>query len=486
MNLRWKVTLATAAVGAFVAVGGATGALVSTRQQLASQIDQTLLASARNPGGRADRPPPPNDGAARDRAARDRAANDGTDVVSATTLGRPPGRPPAGARARDCASRRGSADSAVQVIKSDGTVTSCGNVAALPTDDADLALAKADAPPRFRTVTVDGTSYRVVTAHLRSGVALQIARDLDETDAVVASLRSRLAVLGAIAIAIAAAGGWLVARRMVRPIEELQGATDRVASTGDLSAPVAVKGTDEIAGLATSFNSMIRALATSREQQTRLIADASHELRTPLTSLRTNAELLQRARNLTPEQHGEVVGAVVSEVDELTALMTELVELATDPTGVDEPVHDLDLAEVAADVAERTRRRSGSTITVDARNPLMLPLRPRMLDRAVSNLLENAVKYGKGPDGVARIEVRVDGGRIEVRDHGPGIDDADLALVFGRFYRAISARTAPGSGLGLAIVEQIVTRHGGKVFALNAPDGGAIVGFDIPDRPTKR
>ena len=486
MNLRWKVTLATAAVGAFVAVGGATGALVSTRQQLASQIDQTLLASARNPGGRADRPPPPNDGAARDRAARDRAANDGTDVVSATTLGRPPGRPPAGARARDCASRRGSADSAVQVIKSDGTVTSCGNVAALPTDDADLALAKADAPPRFRTVTVDGTSYRVVTAHLRSGVALQIARDLDETDAVVASLRSRLAVLGAIAIAIAAAGGWLVARRMVRPIEELQGATDRVASTGDLSAPVAVKGTDEIAGLATSFNSMIRALATSREQQTRLIADASHELRTPLTSLRTNAELLQRARNLTPEQHGEVVGAVVSEVDELTALMTELVELATDPTGVDEPVHDLDLAEVAADVAERTRRRSGSTITVDARNPLMLPLRPRMLDRAVSNLLENAVKYGKGPDGVARIEVRVDGGRIEVRDHGPGIDDADLALVFGRFYRAISARTAPGSGLGLAIVEQIVTRHGGKVFALNAPDGGAIVGFDIPDRPAKR
>ena len=472
MNLRWKVTLATAAVGGIVAVGGAAGALVSTRQQLASQIDQTLLASARNPAGRPDRPPTPGKGPAGDRL----------DVGRATSVG----RPPVGAGAADCANRRGSADSAAQVVKSDGTVTSCGNVAALPTDDADLALAKADAPPRFRTVTVDGTNYRVVTAHLRSGVALQIARDLDETDAVVASLRSRLAVLGAIAIAIAAAGGWLVARRMLRPIEELQDATDRVASTGDLRAPVAVKGNDEIAGLAASFNSMIRALATSREQQTRLIADASHELRTPLTSLRTNAELLQRARNLTPEQHGEVVGAVVSEVDELTALMTELVELATDPTGVDEVVHELDLAEVAADVVERTRRRSGSAITIESRNPVTLPLRPRMLDRAVSNVLENAVKYGKGPDGVVRIEVRVDAGRIEVRDHGRGIDEADLGLVFSRFYRAISARTAPGSGLGLAIVEQIVTRHGGKVFALNAPDGGAIVGFDIPARTAKR
>ena len=472
MNLRWKVTLATAAVGGLVAVGGAAGALVSTRQQLASQIDQTLLASARNPVGRVYRPPRPNG----------EVATDDTDVVGATTLGRPPD----GARAGDCANRRGSADSAAQVLKSDGTVTSCGNVAALPTDDADLELANADAPPRLRTVTVDGTSYRVVTAHLRPGVALQIARDLEETDAVVASLRSRLVVLGAIAIAIAAAGGWLVARRMVRPIEELQGATDRVASTGDLRAPVAVKGTDEIAGLATSFNSMIRALATSREQQTRLIADASHELRTPLTSLRTNAELLLRARYLTPEQHNVVVGAVVSEVDELTALMTELVELATDPTGVDEVVHELDLADVAAVVVDRTRRRSGSAITIETRNPVTLRLRPRMLDRAVSNLLENAVKYGKGPDGVARIEVRVDGGRIEVRDHGRGIDVADLGLVFSRFYRAISARTAPGSGLGLAIVEQIVTRHGGKVFALNAPDGGAIVGFDIPARTAKR
>ena len=475
MNLRGKVALATAAVGAIVAVGGAAGALVSTRQQLASQIDQTLLASARDPGGRAARPPARNEVGAGD-----------PDILGAIRAARNgAGRPvPGDARGADCASRRGAADAAVQVLKRDGTVTSCGNVATLPIDDADVAIANAtvDSPPRLRTVTVDGRDYRVVTAHIRPGIALQIARDLSETDAVVASLRARLAVLGALAIAVAAAGGWFVARRMVRPIEDLQDATDRVASTGDLSAPVKVKGTDEIAGLATSFNSMIRALATSQEQQTRLIADASHELRTPLTSLRTNAELLQRARNLTPEQHSEVVGAVVSEVDELTALMTELVELATDPTGVDEAVQDVDLAEVVADVVERTRRRSGTTITVEERNPITLQLRARMLDRAVTNLLENAVKYGASTGSqTADIMVTVDGGRVEVRDHGRGIDDADLPHVFSRFYRSISARSAPGSGLGLAIVEQIVSRHGGRVFASNAPDGGAIVGFAIPD-----
>jgi two-component system, OmpR family, sensor histidine kinase MprB len=170
-----------------------------------------------------------------------------------------------------------------------------------------------------------------------------------------------------------------------------------------------------------------------------------------------------------------VLGTVRTDVDELTHLMTELVELATDRSS-DEPVVDVDLADLAAAVIARTRRRSGRTIELVVDGDGTVPARPHMTERAIANLVDNAVKYSPAS---TSIEVHVGPTCVEVRDHGTGIAPGEEERVFERFYRADSARSVSGSGLGLAIVHQIVERHGGTVWARNGPDGGAWVGFTL-------
>ena len=211
------------------------------------------------------------------------------------------------------------------------------------------------------------------------------------------------------------------------------------------------------------------------------MADASHELRTPLTTLRTNVEHLQRAPDLPVEQRQVVLRDIEIESRELTDLVNELVELATDRSSTDEEPELVDLAELAQTVAGRAERRTGRPITVTHAGDSHVSVRPRMMERAMANLVDNAVKYS--PPGTA-IDVTVDGPSLEVRDQGDGIDPVDQPHVFGRFYRATTARTAPGSGLGLAIVRQIVERHGGEVWATNANGGGAAVGFRLPPAPS--
>jgi two-component system, OmpR family, sensor histidine kinase MprB len=217
-------------------------------------------------------------------------------------------------------------------------------------------------------------------------------------------------------------------------------------------------------------------LRSSREQQGRLIADAGHEFRTPLTALRTNLEtLVRRGAELTDEQQRELLTAALAESSELADLAAELVDLATDPTLRDEPSVPLDLAELAETVARRYIQRSGLPIHVTG-SAERVNGRWSDLERAVSNLVDNAVKWSP-PD--APIEIHLDGSTLSVRDRGPGIPELDLPHVFERFHRSIEARSTPGSGLGLAIVEHIVTTHDGRVFARNRPEGGAEVGFTL-------
>ena len=219
---------------------------------------------------------------------------------------------------------------------------------------------------------------------------------------------------------------------------------------------------------------MLSALASSRAQQRRLVADAGHELRTPLTSLRTNIDLLSRASELPAADRAEALADARLELEELSALVAELLDLAADAPP--EASVGLRLDEIVGEVVERFRRRTGREVTLEAA-PTPAAGKPIGLARAVSNLLDNAHKWS--PPG-GKIEVRVEGGRVEVRDHGSGIDPADLPRVFERFFRSAAARGTPGSGLGLAIVQQTAEEHGGRAFAANAPGGGALVGFEIP------
>ena len=365
-------------------------------------------------------------------------------------------------------------DSVIQVIDEQGEVIGRQG-GSLPVDETDLEIARGG-KRKIRNVRDGRDRYRVITRHLDSGGAVQVGRELDETNRVLQRLGNSFALIGLGLALVAAAAGWIVARGTTRPLRRLTDAAQHIAQTQDLNTPIPVDRDDEVGRLAQSLDTMTAALATSREQQHRLVMDAGHELRTPLTSLRTNVELLDRmGSEVPPDQRSEIIEAVTSEVDELSALVTELVELATD-TRDDEPPQPVSLATLVDGAVARLGRRSGRDVTVAVDDSVVLG-RATMLDRALSNLLANADKFA--PPGTP-IEVTVRDGSVVVRDHGEGFVAEDLPQVFQRFYRADAARTMPGSGLGLAIVAQIVERHGGTVHAANAPDGGAVVGFDLP------
>jgi two-component system sensor histidine kinase MprB len=322
----------------------------------------------------------------------------------------------------------------------------------------------------------------MLTRALPTG-AVQVARDVTEVDQILGQLRRQLLVLAIGGAAVAGLLGWWLARRLTQPLEELTEVAERVARDEDLNATVPVGGDDEVGRLARSFDTMLGALATSKEAQRRLVQDASHELRTPLTSLRTNVELLARAPDLDPTVRQEVLDGLTSEVTELSALVDELVQLATDRRDLGEP-SPVVLGDIAVDVVDRFRRRTGRTVDVtrvEGNDDVVA--HPVLVERAMANVLANAHKFSPSHEPV---EVRIGEGGFAVRDHGPGIPPDERELVFQRFYRTDVARDAPGSGLGLAIVRDIVSAYGGTTFVGDAQGGGAVVGFRLPVQPVVR
>ncbi len=346
----------------------------------------------------------------------------------------------------------------------------------LPLEENDVEVAARRRDAFYRDVTVDGVHLRMVTVPAGAGEAIQLARPLTEVDATLRGLAVVLVFVGVGGVGVAALLGLAVARSALRPVGRLTAAAEHVAETQELAARIDVGRDDEVGRLASSFNAMLAALEESRTQQRRLVDDASHELRTPLTALRANLELLARADGLPDDERRRLMEDVTFELEELSALVGELVELATDAR-VHEEVEELSLDELVERAVERARRRTGRVVHLST-TPSWVRGRPIMLERAVGNLLDNADKWAP-PD--TPIEVEVGEGRVEVRDRGPGIDQQDRPYIFDRFYRASTARSMPGSGLGLAIVKQIVDQHHGEVFAAQADGGGAAVGFTLPE-----
>jgi two-component system sensor histidine kinase MprB len=262
----------------------------------------------------------------------------------------------------------------------------------------------------------------------------------------------------------------------------LTSAAEDVARTRLLGIEVPVTGYDEVGRLGRSFDRMLGRLAQSEEDQRRLVQDAGHELRTPLTSLRTNISLLRRIDELPPATREELVADLTQEARELTDLVNELVDLAAGQSDT-EPPQRVDLADIAEDVAGLARRRTGRDIVVRASGDTSTDGRPALLQRAMSNLVENAAKFDR--DGKAPIEIAVSGParpgtvRVEVLDRGPGIAAGDLIRIFDRFYRAPDARSLPGSGLGLSIVREVAMTHGGAPFAFRRDGGGSVIGFTV-------
>jgi two-component system sensor histidine kinase MprB len=360
----------------------------------------------------------------------------------------------------------------MQIVTPDGVVIRGGEGPNIAFD----TTASSDGPELFDR-RVARTHYRVYTESI-GGFSLTLALPLTDVDHSLRRLAFILLLLsgGGVALAVVLGGG--VTATAAAPVARLTEAAERVTETGDLSLRIEEpeSADDEIGRLATSFNEMLGALETSVSAQKQLVADASHELRTPITSIRTNIDVLVSGARLDEGERERLLGDVRDQLEELTTIVNDLVELARDGEQA-AVIGELRLDQVVAASVESFRRHAGDRPMVTALEPSVVSGDASRIARAVRNLLDNAGKWS--PPG-GEIEVSVRDGAVTVRDHGPGFPEADLPHVFDRFYRSTAARSTPGSGLGLAIVRQVVLSHGGRVSAENAPDGGAVVRIELP------
>jgi two-component system sensor histidine kinase MprB len=363
--------------------------------------------------------------------------------------------------------------------------------AVIPITRSALALAQVNADGRhqFSNSHVGSTPVRVLSQGLGltcdrvtgtcAPMVLQVAYSVGVINHSLAELRLILLLVAVAGVILAMAMGYGLGRATISPVVNLTAAAEHVAATQDLGATIDEDGEDELGRLARAFNAMLGALAASRDQQAQLVADAGHELRTPLTSLRTNIEVLMRNRNLPESDRQQLMSDVGAQLEELTTLVGDLVELARQDEREPEPV-DVALDAIVERAVQRAKRRATSVELRVFTEPGMVKAQPALLERAVLNVLDNAIKWSP-PGGAVDVTLRRgDRWALDVRDRGPGISAEDLPRVFDRFYRAPSARAMPGSGLGLAIVQQVVEAQGGSVGIWCPPEGGTVVHVELP------
>ena len=365
-------------------------------------------------------------------------------------------------------------DAVTQIIDpTSGIIATAGKVD-LPEHERDDDMATSRDGFRRETMRLDGDKYRVLTVALPNGVLIKVGKNVNDIDNAIGGMRAWFIGIALAGFGLAASAGWLFASKVSKPIELLATSADNIARTEDLDHNVEVKGASEVTKLASSFNTMLVALRRSVTRQRQLVQDASHELRTPLTSLRANTELLQRP-TLSDAERAAILIDMRAEIDELTELSSELSALATDQKAAEQPSV-VDLREITDEIATRARRRTTGDITVSSIGDTRVTARLHQLERAIGNLVDNAIKFS--PDG-SDIAIIINDGRIVVQDNGPGIAAADKPHVFDRFYRATATRSLPGSGLGLAIVAQFAEDHGISTIVEDAPNGGAVVGLQF-------
>jgi len=444
-SLASRVTLLTTiAVGIAVAFV-AMGAYVTVRMQLQSTLDQSLVARAHA-------------------AASSDALSRITDNYKLPSWA------------------LGASDVRIAFLYDDGSGVTLDTGPRLPLGRQEYLVAVGRSDASIRTLEVAGEAYRVVAVPTTTrGQALVIAQPLGPQQKVLDRLGAVMLLFGLAGVIAASMAGWAVARNGLRPVRRLTTSVEHIARTEDLT-PLPVEGDDEIARLATAFNQMLTALSASRDRQRQLVADAGHELRTPLTSLRTNLDLLAQVdgpggdHGLPAEARAELLADVRAQIEELTTLIGDLVELARDEP-LTHVVECVDLSEVVDRAVARVRRRAPGVTFDVASNPWWVVGEPAALERAITNLIDNAAKWSP-PDG--SVTVRLSHGVLTVEDQGPGIAPVDLPHVFDRFYRSQESRSMPGSGLGLSIVRQVASRHSGAVAATNHDGGGARLTLRLP------
>ena len=450
MSLRRRITgAATLAVAAVAVTLGVAGYL-STRSHLVGELQQELRARARPELQRHPR-------------GRGSSGSTGTNAGGSQPSGRPiaPSAPPLGG-----------APGYFQIVYPNGAVGAVTGGKHLPVTARTVAIANSARGSFFSTATVDDIHIEILSiGDPYDHYAIEVALPLTPVDSVLSSLALTYGLLVGVGVLLAGVLGTLIARSALAPIERFSEQTEQVTSALDRPRRLEEKGASELRRLAASFNRTLDALERSIRAQRHLIADASHELRTPMAALRSNIQIFLEAHRLPEEEREGLQHAIVAELDELTQLVADVVELARG-SAPSEHTEAIELDQIVREAVGRAQRREAQLQFSLELEPTVIVNAPDRVSRAVTNVIDNARKWSP-PDG--QIEVMLRGGLLCVRDHGPGFKDADLPHVFDRFYRAEAARRMPGSGLGLAIVKQAAEAHGGAVQAANAPDGGAVL-----------
>lgn len=453
MSLRRRLTVGSSVTVATVLLLASVVVYVAVRDQVRGQIDDQL---------------------------RTRSAV----IVSALTSGNagfPPAGPTGRLRARIPDPPSGQPFGYFQLVGPSGVIirpSSLGD--GLPGDDKARAVAAGRRGAYLSDIRSDDLPLRLLVTPAGDGRALELALPLEGVNDLLGWLRWALFLVGVGGVAVTAAISAAASRAALAPLAKLTSTAEEVTHTSDLARRIPHEGTDEVGRIAESFNEMLEALESSQTAQRNLVLDASHELRTPLTAIRTNIDVLSDADDqLDPSERREILTAVRDQLTELSTLVADVVELARGNEAQGERTRQR-LDHLVERCIERAESLTPGATIVSTTEPCTVDAVGPQLERAISNLLDNAIKWSP-PGGTVEVSVRA--GEVIVRDHGPGISEQDLPHVFDRFYRAEAARALPGSGLGLAIVQQAATAHGGVATAERPSGGGALLRLTLPTVP---
>ncbi len=340
----------------------------------------------------------------------------------------------------------------------------------------------------FRTIVVEGNEYRIFSLAVRrqrnESIELVVAASVVRLQQSLARLRNIFLVIVPLSWLIAGVGGWFMARRALQPVDEITSTAERISSRNLHERVPEGTSNDELAKLARTFNGMIARIEETFAAQRRFVADASHDLRTPLMVVQVHLDRLLRARDLQPDVQADL-RQCAGEVDRLSHLAGDLLLLARADAHrlrlhrVPERLDEI-LLECVGRMKTLAAERAIS-LWVDIEEPVDILCDPSLLERALLNLLDNAVIHSLD-SGVVRARLdRSDAvAVIRISNDGPGIPQEDIAKVFDRFYRSDHTRTTPGAGLGLAIAKTVVEAHDGMIAIESDRTAGTIVTIALP------